>query len=52
MKMLCANCGERPASFIRRKIGLKVKHDKDHNLCRQCFESMKDSVIAARRKVL
>lgn len=52
MKTRCANCGERPPLFVRRKIGPKVKRDKDHNLCRQCFESMKDSVIAARRKVL
>ncbi len=47
---LCKMCHKRPAVFQRRKIGLAVKRDKDHDLCRQCHESVRDAAWAAMVK--
>jgi len=44
---LCALCHKRPAKFKRKG---KVKHDKDHDLCQQCFRSVADANWAARKK--
>ena len=41
---LCKQCFKRPAKFSFQG---KVKADKDHDLCMQCFRSNSDSVRAA-----
>lgn len=42
---LCVRCNKRPALF--KRLG-KVKRDKDHNLCLQCFRSVDESNRAKR----
>lgn len=52
---LCVLCRKRVAKFVRpwgrvRLYGhaRTVSRDKDHNLCRQCYESAMDSNRARR----
>ena len=56
-KKLCQGCGERPALYtvrimstrtggtkVRKKASRKTRFNKDHDLCKQCRRSLKDSV--------
>jgi hypothetical protein len=48
---LCARCKKRPAvvrvrGSKRRRRRVKYKRLKDHDLCRQCWQSLEDRVRA------
>jgi len=53
-KGLGLNCQKRPAIFAYRDVlpsgtqKIIRRADKDHTLCRQCFKSIRDSIIAAK----
>jgi len=38
-KRICLGCQKRAATFCFRG---RVKADRDHNLCRQCYQSIRD----------
>lgn len=38
---MCAECGKRPALF-RSSLNRRIRADKDHSLCRQCYKAQKD----------
>jgi hypothetical protein len=42
---LCARCKRRPAKFKHQG---KIKRDKRHDLCLQCFRSIGDALDAAK----
>lgn len=44
-KTLCLQCKRRPAKFKHQG---KIKRDKRHDLCLQCFRSIGDSLDAAK----
>lgn len=50
MRRLCRVCRKRPAKTLSRRTG-RIKQTKGHDMCRQCFESVKDRnrVVAKKR---
>ena len=45
MKKICTNCRKRPAKAVSRQANARhgIGQKKNHDLCRQCFESQRDS---------